>query len=36
MFSRLQAHRDRRKRRFDEARTEGKAEGKTEAYRTRV
>ena len=27
MFSRLQDHRDRRKRRFDEARAEGKAEG---------
>ena len=30
MFSRLQDHRDRRKRRFDEARAEGKAEGKAE------
>ncbi len=37
MFSRLQDHRDRRKRRFEEARAEGKAEGraegKTEIYK---
>ena len=36
MFSRLQDHRDRRKRRFDEARAEGiavgEAKGKAEVY----
>ena len=33
MFSRLQDYRDRRKRRLDEARAEGIAKGKAEAYR---
>lgn len=33
MFSRLQDYRDKRKRRFDEAKAEGKAEGRAEIYR---